>query len=91
MNQKVHISDPADPPKDPVEVKNENIFLKETKAHTEIPAIKAISSSLIILIAVIALTIMFLSGKHYNSQTFKDSEQQIQENKKEPDTHPKEP
>ncbi|MEE3176892.1 MAG: hypothetical protein VX269_06040 [Verrucomicrobiota bacterium] len=91
MNEKVHISDPADPPKDPVEVKNENIFLKETKAHTEIPAIKATSISLIILIAVITLTIMFLSGKHDNSQTFKNSEQQIQEKKKEPDTHPKEP
>ena len=91
MNEKVHISDPADPPKDPVEVKNENIFLKETKAHTEIPSIKAISISLIILIAVITLTIMFLSGKHDNSQTFKNSEQQIQEKKKETDTHTKEP
>ena len=91
MNEKVHISDPADPPKDPVEVKNENIFLKETKAHTEIPAIKALSIRLIILIAVITLTIMFLPGKHDNSQTFKNSEQQIQKKKKEPDTHPKEP
>jgi preprotein translocase subunit SecG len=91
MNEKVPISDSADPPKDPVEVKNENIFLKETKAHTEIPAIKRASIILIILIAVITLTLMFLSGNHDNSHTFKDSEQQIQEKKKEPDTHPKEP
>ena len=91
MDDDLPIIDQSYPPKDPIEVKNENIFLKESKAHTEIPAIKAISISLIILIAVITLTIMFLSGKHDNSQTFKDSEQQIQEKKKEPVTHPKEP
>jgi len=91
MNENVPMSDSADPPKDPVEVKNENIFLKETKAHTEIPAIKLISIKLIILIVAITLTIMFLSRHRDNSPTFKNSEQQIQEKKKGPVTHPKEP
>lgn len=91
MNDDLPIIDQSYPPKDPVEVKNENLFLKETKAHTEIPATERTSIILTLLIVGITLIIMFLSGPHDNSSPSASSENQPQEETKKTDDHTEEP
>ncbi len=54
-----YIIDQSDLPQEDVKVKNENLFLKETTGHTEIPLIESVSIILVIVCAT--LSIMSLS------------------------------
>jgi|GEM_PF-3141057 hypothetical protein len=80
MSDDLPIIDQSYPPKDSVEVKNENLFLKETKAHSEIPALESVS--IILVVICITLSIIFLSGPRDNSPPPASSENQTQEETK---------
>ncbi len=54
-----YIIDQSDLPQEPAKVKDENVFLRETKAHAEMPLVKSVS--IILVIVCITLNIMFLS------------------------------
>ena len=86
MEENVHISDSEDSPKSSVEVKNENIFLKGAKTHTEIPAIKV--TSLILVLLSFTMTLMFLYNLRNNSSPPVNSEKGTQIENKEKTKEP---
>ena len=88
MDDDLPIIDQSYPPKDPVKVKNENLFLNETKAHSEIPALQIVS--IILVVICITLSIIFLSELRDNSTPSTSSEKQTQEETKETADHTKE-
>ncbi len=71
-----YIIDQSDLPQEDVKVKNENLFLKETTEHTEIPLIESVSIILVIVCAT--LSIMSLSKLREKSPPPAISEKQNQ-------------
>ena len=62
MNENAPIADSDEHPKDQYDDKNENVFLRETESHTQVPAVRITS-----IILVIAST-----GCHWNALETQD-------------------
>ena len=89
MDENVPIADSENTSLDLPDTENENLFLKETNAHVQVPAIRI--TSIILVIASIILTLMFLTGLSDRDPSQKDSSKQAQEEKKETEPHTEEP
>ncbi len=73
MNENAPIADSDEHPKDQYDDKKENVFLRETESHTQVPAVRI--TSIILVIASIIMTLMFLTQLGERDTTQKKSHQ----------------